>query len=113
MVIKLCYSDPGNARAAALKDLIGAGDLYPMVLTWWSSSLGYRRYAAIIGLKSPLFVNSRLPDQENFGAGLQSVLQQEIPWGRDPLILVASGGPHDMLERCSVGCFFRTDLRPS
>ena len=34
MLIKLWYSDPGNARASAFDDLVSAGELYSMVLTW-------------------------------------------------------------------------------
>ena len=41
-----------------------------------------------IGKNRALLDAPRQIYQENFGQGLQSVLQQEIPWGRDPLILV-------------------------
>ena len=88
MVIKLCLSDPDNARAAAVEDLVGAGELYPMVLTWWSSSLAFRRWAAIIGRKRPLFDACRQIYQENFGQGLHSGRRREAPWGRDPCTLV-------------------------
>ena len=106
-------SDAGTARAAALEDSVGAGELYPLVLVWGSSSLGLRRYGGIIGREGPIFVDIRHADQENFCPGLQSGLRQEIPWGRDPQILDVSGGPHHMLERYVVSSSSRGERRLS
>ena len=46
------------------------------------------RCAPMIGRKSPHFEASRQIDRENFRQGLLSGFRQEMPWGRDPQILV-------------------------
>ena len=55
---------------------------------WQRGSSWVRRCAAIIGRKSPLFDPSRQIYTKNFGQGLHSGCQQEVPGGRDPQILV-------------------------
>ena len=106
-------SDAGTARAAALEDSVGAGELYPLVLAWGSSAPGLRRWAGIIGREGPLFVDMRHADQENFGPGLQSGLRQEIARGRDPQIFDVPGGPHHTLESCAVSPSPRAERRLS
>ena len=68
--------------------IVGAAALYLRVEVWQRGSSWVRRWAAIIGRKSPLFDASRQIYQENFSLGLQSVLRHEVPGGRDPQILV-------------------------
>ena len=67
---------------------VGAAALYQRVLVGLGGKIGVGRYNSTTGRKSPLFDASRQIDQENFGAGLQSDLRQEMPWVRDPRILV-------------------------
>ena len=84
MIIKSCKSKAGTARPAALIHLVGANELYPMLLSWQSSSLAFRRYAGIIDQKSSIFVNLRRPDTENFGLGFQSGPRRKSTSGAGP-----------------------------
>ena len=68
--------------------MVGAAALHHMVAVGQGGKFGLGRYGAISGRKSPLFDAPRQIDQENFGQGLQSGRRQEMPWGRDPRILV-------------------------
>ena len=68
--------------------MVGAAALHPMVAVGQGGKFGLGRYGAIGGRKRPLFDACRQIDQENFGQGLQSGRRQEMPWGRDPRILV-------------------------
>ena len=68
--------------------MVGAGELYQRVLVGLRGKIGVGRYNSTTGRKSPLFDACRQIDQENFGQGLQSGRRQEMPWGRDPRILV-------------------------
>ena len=68
--------------------MVGAAALHPMVAVGQGGKFGLGRYGAIGGRKRPLFDACRQIDQENFGQGLQSGHRQEMPWGRDPRILV-------------------------
>ena len=68
--------------------LVGAAALHPMVAVGQGGKVGLGRYGAIGGRKRPLFDACRQIDPENFGQGLQSGRRQEMPWGRDPRILV-------------------------
>ena len=106
-------SDAGTVRAAALEDSVGAGELYPMVLAWWSSSPGLRRYVGIIGREGPIFVDIRHADQENFGPGLQSGLRRQSPWGRDPGHLMKPWQILPTLERYVVSSSSRAERRLS
>ena len=60
-----------------------------MVAVGQGGKFGLGRYGAISGRKRPLFDACKQIYQENFGQGLHSGRRQEMPWGRDPLILVA------------------------
>ena len=51
-MIKPAPAVPCVTRATAHKDLVGAGELYLLVVAWSSSCLGFRRYALIIDRKS-------------------------------------------------------------
>ena len=68
--------------------MVGAAALHHMVAVGQGGKFGLGRYGAIGGRKRPLFDACRQIDQENFGQGLQSGRRQEMPWGRDPRILV-------------------------
>ena len=68
--------------------IVGAGELYRRVLVGLRGKIGVGRYGAISGRKRPHFDACRQIYQENFGQGLQSGRRQEMPWGRDPRILV-------------------------
>ena len=59
-----------------------------MVAVGQGGKFGLGRYGAIGGRKRPLFAPCRQIYTENFGQGLQSGRRQEMPWGRDPRILV-------------------------
>jgi hypothetical protein len=65
--------------------------------------IGAGRYNSTTARKSPLFGTSRQIDQENFGQGLRSGRRREVPWGRDPRILVVPvkrlPHPGEMLSR--------------
>ena len=67
---------------------VGAAELYQRVLVGLRGKIGVGRYNSTTGRKSPLFDACRQIYQENFGQGLQSGRRQEMPWGRDPRILV-------------------------
>ena len=69
-------------------NLVGAAALHPMVAVGQGGKFGLGRYGAIGGRKRPIFSAPRQIYPENFGQGLQSDLQQEMPWGQDPRILV-------------------------
>ena len=64
--------------------MVGAGELYLLVVVWRSSSLGFRRYAAIIDRKSPVFVNLRPPDTENFDVGFHGALGKRLSCASAP-----------------------------
>ena len=68
--------------------IVGADELYQRVLVGLRGKIGVGRYNSTTGRKRPLFDACRQIDQENFGQGLQSGRRQEMPWGRDPRILV-------------------------
>ena len=68
--------------------LVGAAALHPMVQAGQGGKFGLGRYGAIIGRKRPLFDACWQIYPENFGQGLHSGRRQEMPWGRDPRILV-------------------------
>ena len=59
-----------------------------MVAVGQGGKFGLGRNGAIGGRKRPTFGAPRQIYPENFGQGLQSDLRQEMPWGRDPRILV-------------------------
>ena len=52
--------------------MVGAAARYLRVEVWQGGKIGVRRTAVIIGRKSPVFVDFRPPDTENFGKGFQS-----------------------------------------
>ena len=68
--------------------IVGADELYQRVLVGLRGKIRVGRYNSTTGRKSPLFEACRQIYQENFGQGLQSGRRQEMPWGRDPRILV-------------------------
>ena len=72
--------------------IVGADELYQMVLVCLRGKIGVRRYKSIIGENSPIFDASRQIYQENFGQGLHSGRRRELPWGREPFFIVAAGG---------------------
>ena len=78
-----------------------------------AGKFGVGRYGAISGRKTPLFDVFRLPDQENFGQGLQADLRQEMPRARHPRILVVllKRLPHS--GACSGIPLLQADLRVS
>jgi hypothetical protein len=53
--------------------MVGAAALYLMVEVWQRGKIGFMRYAVIIGRKSPVFVDFRPLDQENFDVGFQGL----------------------------------------
>ena len=53
--------------------MVGAAARYLMVEVWQGGKIGVRRAAVIIGRKSPVFVDFRQPDTENFGLGFQGL----------------------------------------
>ena len=61
--------------------MVGAAALYLLLEVWQGGKIGVRRYAVIIAQKSPIFVDFRLPDTENFGQGLLSYLWGLPTWG--------------------------------
>jgi hypothetical protein len=67
---------------------VGAAALYRRVLVGLGGEIGVGRYNSTTGRKSPLFDASREIVTKNFGQGLHSGRWQEMPWGRDPRILV-------------------------
>ena len=83
--------------------IFGADELYQRVLVCLRGKIGVGRYNSISGRISPTFATCRQIDPENFGQGFQSVLRWEVPWARDPRLLVLDDGPHFRLERCAVG----------
>ena len=68
--------------------IFGAGELYQRVRVGRRGKIGVGRYGAISGRKSPLFDACRQIVTENFGQGLHSGRRRDVPWGRDPRILV-------------------------
>ena len=68
--------------------MVGAAALHPPVRVGQGGKFGLGRYGAISGRKRPIFGAPRQIYQENFGQGLQSDRRQEMPWPRDPRILV-------------------------
>ena len=68
--------------------MVGADELYQRVLVGLRGKIGAGRYNSTTGRKRPLFDACRQIDPENFGQRLQSGRRQEMPWGRDPRILV-------------------------
>ena len=68
--------------------MVGAGELYQRVLVGLRGKIGVGRYNSIGGRKSPLFDVCRQIYPENFGQGLHSGRRREVPWARDPRILV-------------------------
>ena len=53
--------------------MVGAAARYLMVEVWQGGKIGVRRAAVIIGRKSPVFVDFRQPDTENFDVGFQGL----------------------------------------
>jgi hypothetical protein len=53
--------------------MVGAAARYLLVEVGQGGKIGVRRAAAIIGRKSPIFVDFRPPDTENFGQGFQGL----------------------------------------
>ena len=72
--------------------LVDAAALHPMVAVGQGGKFGLGRYGAIGGRKRPLFGACRQIYTKNFGQGLHSGRRREVPWARDPLILVVTGG---------------------
>ena len=70
--------------------MVGAGELYLMVLVGLRGKIGAGRYNSTTGQKRPIFGAPRQIYTENFGQGLHSGRRQEIPWGQDPRILVVN-----------------------
>ena len=58
--------------------MVDAGELYLMVAAWRSSAVGLRRYPVIIALKSPVLVDLRPPDTENFDVGFHGALGKRL-----------------------------------
>ena len=52
--------------------MVGAAALYLLVEVGQGGKIGVRRCAAITAQKSPIFVDFRPPDTENFGQGFRS-----------------------------------------
>ena len=68
--------------------MVGADELYPMVLVGLREKIGVGRYNSTTGRKRPLFDARRQIYQENFGQGLHPGRRREAPRARDPRILV-------------------------
>ena len=65
--------------------MVGAAALYLLVEVWQGGKIGVRRYAVINAQKSPIFVDFRLPDTENFGQGFQGVCGKRSTPGQGPM----------------------------
>ena len=67
------------------KHMVGAAALYLLMEVWQGGKIGVRRYAVINAQKSPIFVDFRLPDTENFGQGFRSAHEKRSAPGSGPM----------------------------
>ena len=65
--------------------MVGAAALYLLVEVGQGGKIGVRRCAAITAQKSPVFVDFRPPDTENFGQGFRSAHGKRSAPGSGPM----------------------------
>jgi hypothetical protein len=67
------------------KHMVGAAALYLLMEVWQGGKIGVRRYAVINAQKSPIFVDFRQPDTENFCQGFQGLCGKRSTPGQGPM----------------------------
>jgi len=83
---------PCVTRATAHKDLVGAGELYLLVVAWSSSCLGFRRYALIIDRKSLFSSICGELTKKTFARVYNQLPQGDRAGPREPRSLAPAGG---------------------